>query len=70
MNKSYVLLRMYDKLRSEKPLRINEACTEYEISVSTFRRYMAFLRGYFGEIYGQEIVYDAVTAKYFLKLKE
>ena len=69
MNKSYVLLRMYDDLRLGKKLTINGCCTEYHISVSTFRRYMAFLRGYFWEAYAQEIIYDSFSTEYKL-LKE
>ena len=64
MNKSYILLRMYDDLRLGKKVAINECCTEFKISVSTFRRYMAFLRAYFAEVYAQEIVYDAEHTEY------
>ncbi len=66
-NKSYYLLLLYDELRAGKGIRITECCGKYEISVATFRRYIAFLRGYFGELYGREIVYDAEKAAYFLK---
>ncbi len=67
MNKSYIVLRLYDKFKEGKKVKINECCGEYNISVSTFRRYIAFLRGYFNEFYGQEIVYSAVTCEYRLK---
>ena len=70
MNKSYILLRMYDDLRLGKKVAINECCTEFKISVSTFRRYMAFLRAYFAEVYAQEIVYDSFTAEYKLLKKD
>ena len=66
MNKSYILLRMYDKLKAGKKIRINECCGEFQISVSTFRRYIAFLRGYFNEYCAKEIIYDANQAVYFL----
>lgn len=67
MNKSYVLLLMYDWLRKGKSVRITECCQEFEISVSTFRRYIAFLRTYFMQEYGKEIVYDPKEEKYLLQ---
>ena len=67
MNKSYVLLQMYDSLNEGKAIKINDCCGKYRLSLSTFRRYIAFLRGYYGEIYGKEIVYDAEKEVYFLK---
>ena len=68
MNKSYVVLRLYDKFRKGKKIKITECCGEYGISVSTFRRYIAFLRGYFNEFYGQEIVYLPQTMEYVLQI--
>lgn len=67
MNKSYVLLRMYDKLKNGKFISLNDCCTEYGISVPTFRRYVAFLREYFSEVYAKEIVYDSENMFYILK---
>ncbi len=63
-NKSYFLLLMYDALRAGDGLRISDCCGRYEISVATFRRYIAFLRGYCNEILGREIVYDPSAAVY------
>lgn len=67
MNKSYTLLRMYDKLRTGKKIKINDCCGEFGISVSTFRRYVAFLRAYFNEYYAQEVVYLPQTEEYAIK---
>lgn len=67
MNKSYILLRMYDKFKLGKKVKIGECCGEFNISVSSFRRYIAFLRYYFDEFYGQEIVYLPETSEYVLK---
>lgn len=64
MNKSYVLLRMYDTLHNGAGIRIAECCGKYEISIPTFRRYIAFLRGYFNEVCGKEILYDAEKTEY------
>lgn len=67
MNKSYIILRMYDILKSGGGIKITECCGEYAISLSTFRRYIAFLREYFEEIYAKEIVYDPGTEIYRLR---
>ncbi len=66
MGKSYILLQMYDVLRTEGGIRISECCGKYEISVATFRRYMAFLRGYFSES-GRELIYDPENSVYRLR---
>ena len=62
--KSYIILCMYDTLRTGKPIRINECMGDYGISIATFRRYMAFLRAYFIENFGQDVVYDGATGEY------
>ena len=67
MKKNYILLQMYDALRSGMGLNINDCCNRYAISVATFRRYIAFLRSYFLENYGREIIYDAQNLQYCLK---
>lgn len=67
MNKSYVLLRMYDELREGAGIRLTGWCAEYKLSVATFRRYIAFLRGYFIGTTGEEIVYDSVSGLYVLR---
>ena len=67
MNKSYILLRLYDKFKKGQEVEIGACCGKYGISISTFRRYIAFLRGYFNEFYGQEIKYISESAKYILK---
>ena len=67
MNKSYVLLRMYDELRECAGIRLTGWCAEYKLSVATFRRYIAFLRGYFIGTTGEEIVYDSVSGLYVLR---
>ncbi len=67
MKKNYILLQMYDALRSGVGLNINDCCNRYAISVATFRRYIAFLRSYFFENYGREIIYDAQNLLYCLK---
>ncbi len=60
---------MYDVFRTGKQININACCKEFDISVSTFRRYMAFLREYFHNVHAQEIVYDPVKTEYKLSKK-
>lgn len=67
MNKSYILLQMYDALRLGSEIKINDCCNAYGISVATFRRYISFLRAYFSEMYGKEIVYDPQLTAYNLR---
>lgn len=47
--------------------KINDCCNAYGISVATFRRYISFLRAYFSEMHGREIVYAAKMEIYMLK---
>ncbi len=67
MNKSYVILQMYDSLRSGQGIAIKDCCNVYRISVATFRRHIAFLRDYVMEASGREIIYDASLSRYRLK---
>ncbi|MBQ8884994.1 MAG: hypothetical protein IJY62_01275 [Clostridia bacterium] len=64
MNKSYVILCMYEDLIGGKTLRIKDCQTEYSVSVPTFRRYIALLREYFAERRAVDIVYDKEAGGY------
>ena len=66
MNKSYILLRMYDRFCHGEGVNLNECCNGCGISVATFRRYIAFLREYFYDMYEAKIVYDGNAARYRL----
>ncbi len=66
-SKSYILLQLYDRLRTGGVIRITECCGAFEISVATFRRYIAFLRGYFSEMCGKELVYEPNMTAYCLR---
>lgn len=67
MSKSYILLRLYDQFRAGKKVAIDACCQEFNISIPTFRRYIAFLRGYLNEFHGQEITYLPKTGEYAIK---
>ena len=67
MNKSYILLQMYDALRLGSGIKIYDCCNAYGISVATFRRYISFLRAYFSEMHGREIEKKKKMEIYMLK---
>ena len=69
MTKSYILLCLCDQLEKGRMLKINECCGEFEISIPTFRRYVATLREFFWERYRIDLMYDASKKAYRL-LKE
>ena len=70
MNKIYVILRMYDDLLADHAIKINECCKTYDISVSTFRRYIACLRNYLAEQRSEEIIYLPEHSEYVLEKKK
>ncbi|MBQ8884993.1 MAG: hypothetical protein IJY62_01270 [Clostridia bacterium] len=67
MEKSYVILCMYEELLKGNPLCIDNCLVEYRISVPTFRRYLALLREFFAERHGADIRYDKTEKGYYLE---
>ena len=59
MEKTYVILKMYDSLMAGEEIKLVDTMANYGISIATFRRYVSFLRYYFLSVYGRELVYDA-----------
>lgn len=70
MKKCHILLGMYDDLLSGQMIKIDVCCAEHNISVSTFRRYIACLRNFLAEKHGEEIVYLPEVAGYVLEKKK
>jgi len=70
MNKSYAILHIYTKLMDGNSIKSEECCNEYQISMPTFYRYLAFLRNYFCEELGAELIYDKKSEQYFLQKGE
>ena len=66
MKKSCVLLYLCDDLKNGKKIHIESCCMEYDISVPTFRRYVAMLRNFFWEKYRRAIVYVSAEKAYAL----
>ena len=70
MLKSYVVLRLYDAFMKGEPVEIETCCTAYNISVPTFRRYIALLRDYFIEEYNYDLLYSKSKNYYYLRKNE
>ena len=70
MNKSYVLLCLYEKLQSGKGIQIETCCKEFGISVPTFRRYISILRDFFWEKHNSEIKYDIKQKEYRVEYRK
>ena len=66
-NKSYIVLLMYDGIRVGGGVKSGGCRGMYDISVATFRRHVAFLRAYFMEQFGQNVVYDSSEKRYRLE---
>ncbi|MBQ9480863.1 MAG: hypothetical protein IJU84_01715 [Clostridia bacterium] len=46
MNKSYIILCLYDRLLNGECIGLKSVREEFDLSVPTFRRHIAFLRDY------------------------
>ena len=58
---------MYDSLLAGGSVNLEEAREHYNISVPTFRRYIALLRDFFGEVHSKNLVYDRANNRYVLE---
>lgn len=67
MVKSYIVLKMYDELRKGRKIDLRAWCDVYKISLPTFRRHIAFLRGYLMETHGVDLIYDRSISGYRLE---
>ena len=57
---------MYQRLESGKGLEVKEWCGSNQMSLSSFRRYVALLRDFYWQEKQTTIVYDQKTQKYVL----
>lgn len=67
MEKSIIILKMYDRLLVGDELTLEYCCEEFEISNATFHRYIALLRYYFTVMHGKELVFSREKNTYLLK---
>ncbi len=63
LNKSYVLLKMYDLIITDG-ISLSQWCSSYHMSLSTFRRYVSLLRSFLWQEHGKIIVYDRDEGTY------
>ena len=67
MNKTIVILNIYEDLLEGKVINMCECCVLYGISVPTFYRYLNVIRNYAMERHGREIVCDHEKFGYFME---
>ena len=58
MQKSVIVLFMYEDLLNGKTVTIKEYCEKFNISSSTFYRYILTIREYLWESKLKEVIYD------------
>lgn len=66
VNKTYVVLILYDMLKQKKVVKINYFCQAYGISIPTFRRYLSLIREYLWENYLLTVTYDREKSGYYI----
>lgn len=67
INKSQIVLYIYDDLISHKEIYINDIVNKYGISTRTFRRYIAEINAFlFNNYKNQSIQYDSIKKSYSL----
>ena len=69
INKSQIVLYIYDDLINHKEIYINDIVNKYGISTRTFRRYIAEINAFlFNNYKNQSIQYDLKEKVYRLKV--
>ena len=69
INKSQIVLYIYDDLINHKEIYINDIVNKYGISTRTFRRYIAEINAFlFNNYRNQSIQYDLKEKVYRLKV--
>ena len=68
MNKSQIVLMIYDRLNKGEQILLVEIMNEFDISLSTFRRYISEINIFLSDTYQNKVVYyDFLTNSYYLK---
>lgn len=68
MNKSQVVLYMYDRLIRRKVIRTNDILNQYDISLRTFQRYIAEINDFFfNNFMNCSVAYNYENKYYYLK---
>jgi len=67
-SKIQIVLALYDKLRRNNKVIMDDFLSEYEISVRSFRRYVSEINTFFcNEFMNEEVVYDFDDRAYKIK---
>ena len=61
-----MLLFLNEKLQNGELISLEECCSNYKISIPTFRRYLSTLREFFWEEFEQEVKYFSAKKAYGL----
>ena len=68
MNKSQIVLMIYDRLNKGEQILLVEIMNEFDISLSTFRRYISEINIFLSDTYQNKVVYYVfLTNSYYLK---
>ncbi len=68
LNKSQIILKMYDSLIRNYGIKINDYINKYNISLRTFQRYIAEINAFlFNEFKNQVVNYDHENKIYYLE---
>lgn len=67
LNKSQIILKMYDSLIHNEIVNMNDYINNYKISVRTFQRYIAEINAFlYNEFKNQVVNYDYDNKTYYL----
>lgn len=67
LNKSQIILHMYDLLIRSKGINMNDYINKYKISVRTFQRYIAEINAFLYNQYKYQVInYDYENKVYYL----
>lgn len=67
LNKSQIILKMYDSLIHNEIVNMNDYINNYKMSVRTFQRYIAEINAFlYNEFKNQVVNYDYENKTYYL----
>lgn len=68
LNKSQIILKMYDSLIRKHNIKVNDYINKYNMSLRTFQRYIAEINAFlFNEFKNQIVSYDYENKFYYLE---
>ncbi len=67
MKKTKKVLYLYSALINGEEIKMESFCSEYKVSIPTFRRYLSLVRDFLWEKYLKEVNYDKNNQTYTIK---